>query len=123
MEATPTDLKGMVPLADLRSMFRDAIGSTITVVINSGAIGEVSPDIQMQNNFASLKTLLTQQGVKPEEVGRLEQAIKEDASAPNHAEKKLGPSVGKWLGDVTKTAVKAGTEAAIRAALHHYYGF
>jgi len=67
--------------------------------------------------------VLAQQGVDPGQIGQLEQAIKEDAGAPEHAEKKLGHSVAKWLDGVMKSAVKVGAETAIKAALHHFYGF
>jgi hypothetical protein len=86
-DTSPSELKGLFPLPELHHLFRDVIGSPITLVINTGAIGEVSPDIRVQNNLDALKLELERQGVGSEQIGELEQAIKEDAEAPEHIEK------------------------------------
>lgn len=122
-DTSPSELKGLVSLPELHHLFRDVVGSPITLVFNAGAIGEISPDIRMQNNLPALKSVLAQEGVDPERIGQLVQAIKEDTKAPEHTEKKLGQSVAKWLGDLAKSAVKAGAETTIEVALHHFYGF
>lgn len=122
-DTSPSELKSLFQLPELHHLFRDAVGSPITFVFNTGAIGEVSSDILVQNNFPALKLLLAQQGIDSEQIGQLEQAINEDHGASEHTKKKLGHSVAEWLGDLTKSTVKAGAETAIKAALNHFYGF
>lgn len=121
-DTSPTELKSLIPVSELHHLFRDVVGP-VTFVINTGAIGEVSSDMRMQNNLSALRSALAKKGIDDEQISELERAINDDASAPEHADKKLGQSVVKWLGDVSKTAVKAGTETAIKAALKHFYGF
>jgi hypothetical protein len=116
------ELKTAVEPELVRSLFQNAIGSNITVIFNSGAIGHVSTEIRV-NDVESLKGALSHEGISNEDLGRLEAAIAKDANAPEHSSKKFGKAVLEWVGDTTKTLTKAGVETAVKAALRCYYGF
>lgn len=121
-EAKPSELRDVVPLDVSRSLFDNTIGSNITVVVNSGTMGNVAPSIN-HNDLSALKTFLHEQGIDASKIDQLEEAIKEDHGSLEHAKKRLGHAVAQWLGDVTKTAIKVSTETAVKLALRSYYGF
>ncbi|PMQ04220.1 hypothetical protein DyAD56_16145 [Dyella sp. AD56] len=121
-DAAPSTLKDAIAMPDLRNMFHSAMGNTITLVINAGNAGDVSTAILLKNNLAALKSELSKHGIDSDQLEDLGYAIEEDSDEPQHGDKKLGRSVLAWLGDVTKSSLKSGTEVAIKAALEHFYG-
>ncbi|TCL74450.1 hypothetical protein [Rhizobium sp. BK251] len=91
-----------------------ATASTVTVTVNHG-------------NLQDLRTNLTQHGVTAEDFALLEAALKEEHKIEN---KKFGPKVTKWVGDMMGKAVSGAWGVGLGAggallekALLGYYGF
>ena len=122
-ETSPGQLKDAIPDGEVRSLFNNAMNSNITVVVNSGSIGQLSSDVNVVNNEAALMESLAKLGITDDELKGLDAAIKADAGVVEHKRKSVGPAVANWIGETLKAATKAGVDALVKGAIHGYYGF
>lgn len=110
-----------------------SLAGTVAIGTQAQATSHGGQSIQQQlqpAGFEALAAELAKHGVPRQDISALQAAIAADASAPELAQGKFGPSVREWLKAMFARAVDATGEVGIAvaggvmaAAISRYYGW
>ncbi|KUZ32982.1 hypothetical protein [Burkholderia territorii] len=122
------ELKNAASDVNANDLFRSAIiGENATIIVGTHNTTNISNTVT-KGDIGQLKRKLTDGGVGTEDLVALDRAIDEDGDIPQ-AEKRLGPKVARWVGNMMQKAAEGGlqigiTEAGklLSGAIFSYYG-
>lgn len=119
---TDANLKKEAAKIDTSAMFAQSIfggnptfGNNTTFVLGHGNTQQVT-NTSINGDFDALVKQLTNAGVEMEDVETLKTAIDTDADAPEHAEKKFGPAVRKWIHQMMGKAIDLSWQIEVNIA-------
>lgn len=90
-------------------------GDNTTFVLGHGNSQQVT-NTSVKGDFDALVKQLTNAGVEKEDIEILKTAIGADANAPDHIEKKFGPSVKKWMHQMMGKAIDLSWQIELNIA-------
>jgi hypothetical protein len=106
-----------------------AFGDNATIVVTQGSNNSVGIQIQ-QHNFDVLRETLATNGVSIEDIEALKNALSQDSNHPDVANKKFGPEVKAWMGNMFTKALNTFWQIDIgivsgllTTAIQKYYGW
>lgn len=119
---TDANLKKEAAKIDTPAMFAQSIfggnptfGDNTTFVLGHGNSQQVT-STRIQGDFNALANELTKAGVGKEDVIALQAAIDADVGAQEHAEKKFGPAVRKWMHGMMGKAIDLAWQIEVNIA-------
>ena len=129
-EVSANDIRKISKEIGVGEIFRSAVfGNNTTIVVGSGSVSNITNSVGL-NDFEALMSDLRCQAVPDVDINALKNAIDIDQGAEDHEQKRLGPNVRKWIGDMM---AKAGSSAwdvsfatassVLIKAISAYYGF
>jgi AbiTii len=128
-EPKPDNIKQLAQEVAVSEIFRNAVfGSNTTIVVGSGSIQGTTNSV-VANNLSSLMSALRTQGVQDPDLEDLRLAVDADKHSDDVNDKKIGPSVRKWIAGMVSKAASGAWEMGIAtaggvlaAAIGAYYG-
>lgn len=113
-----------IPESEVRNIFNKTIvrGNVQNLAQGNEQVRQIAHQVNA-GDFDSLRRALKELGVSSADIRKLHDAVSEDANAGKLA---AGPKVKAWLGELAlktgKSAVNAGTAAAITELIKHFFG-
>lgn len=129
-EPRPEATRAVAQKVAVSEIFRNAVfGSNTTIVVGGGSIQGVTNNVTV-NDLGSLVSALRAYGVQDADLEQLKRAIETDDSSDDVKNKKLGPSVRRWIGNMVAKAGAGAWEISVAtaggvlaAAIASFYGF
>jgi hypothetical protein len=129
-EPRPEAIRAVAQEVAVSEIFRNAVfGSNTTIVVGGGSIQGVTNNVTV-NDLDSLVSALRAHGVQDTDLKHLKRAIETDDASDDVKNKKLGPSVRNWIGNMVAKAGAGAWEISVAAAggvlaaaIASYYGF
>ncbi|MEO3691987.1 hypothetical protein [Roseateles paludis] len=129
-EPQPEAIRAVAQEVAVSEIFRNAVfGSNTTIVVGGGSIQGVTNNVTV-NDLGSLVSALRAYGIQDADLEQLKQALVSDDTSDDVRNKKLGPSVRNWIGNMVAKAGAGAWEISVATAggvlataIASYYGF
>ena len=129
-DMTEEEAKRVAQSPETGSMFNHAIfGDNVTILVGNQSQQTVRNELT-KGDFSALTNFLQSNGVAPQDINGLSEALVADELSLEHTSKKFGPRVKAWLTSKMGKAVEASWQielsvagGMLTTALQSYYGW